>query len=226
MSDPIPLLSACYFGSVEHYGTLAMHEKAWVDIGEHYVRQSYRTRTRIAGANGPQELSVQIVHGAGNKVPMREVRLSYAETWPQQHLHAIRSAYGMSPWAIHFMDDIEAVLTGGHERLVDLDLATMRLALRWLGLSTELVVNETYVEVAGTVLPEASILDAPCQPPPSPRYLDLRTSLHPKKPLPPEVRPVGAYPQVFAARHGTLSRLSIIDLVMNTGPKAMDILRS
>lgn len=226
MEPALPLIPACYFGSVEHYRLLATNEQVMVDIGEHYVRQSHRTRTRIAGPNGPQELSVQVVHGPAPKVPMREVRLSVSETWPQQHLHAIRSAYGKSPWAVHFMDDIEEVLLAGHERLVDLDLATMRLGLKWLGLRTELVVSETYVEVMSSAWRGASITKVSRHSPLATHCLDLRSTLHPKKPLPPEVQPVGPYPQVFAFRHGFLPRLSIIDLVMNTGPKALDVLRS
>ncbi|MCW5898435.1 MAG: WbqC family protein [Flavobacteriales bacterium] len=205
---PVPLLSACYFGSVEHYALLARHPRVVIDTGEHYVRQSYRTRTGIVGPNGPQDLSLQVEHGQGRKLPMREVRLSTAETWPQQHLHALRSAYGKAPWCIHYIEDIEAVLLAGYERLVDLDLATMRSGLKWLGLRTELVISDTYCEVADPPLDRT----------------DLRTTLHPKKPLPPQVPAIGPYPQTFADRHGFMPRRSIIDLVMNTGPEALKFL--
>lgn len=196
-----PLLSAFYFGCVEHYRLLASHPRVIIDAGEHYVRQSHRTRTRIAGPNGPQDLIAQVVHDHGSKMPMRAVRLSHAETWPQQHLHAIRSAYGNAPWFIHYIDDIEAVLLTRHERLIDLNLATLRMGIRWLGLATEVEVREHYVEDTKGLI-------------------DLRDSLHPKKPLPPGVAPVGPYPQVFADRHGFQARLSVIDLVCNLGPEA------
>ena len=42
--EPIPLLSSFYFGSVEHYRLLAQHHRVVIDVGEHYERQSYRTR--------------------------------------------------------------------------------------------------------------------------------------------------------------------------------------
>jgi len=210
--EPVPLLPAFYFGSVEHYRLLARHPKVIIDIGEHYVRQSYRTRTRILGPNGPQDLSVQVLHDHGSKMPMRDVRLNRTEAWPQQHLHAIRSAYGKSPWSIHFIDDIETALLADHERLVDLDLATMRLGLKWLGLGTEVVVSEEYVDVA-------SVTDAT-------GHWDLRTTFHPKKPLPTEFGPAPTYPQVFADRHGFQPRLSVIDLVCNLGPRAAAHLRT
>lgn len=200
-----PLLSAFYFGSVEHYRILAQHERVIIDIGEHYERQSYRTRTSIVGPNGKQDLAVQIARRSGEKMPMRSVGLSYMETWPQQHVHAIRSAYGNTPWFIHYIDEIEDIVLKRYDRLVDLDTATMRLGMKWLGLKTEVLVSETYTEK----LDELS---------------DLRLTLHPKKPLPPEAPSVPTYSQIFADRHGLIPRMSVIDLVMNTGPEARRII--
>jgi hypothetical protein len=89
---------------------------------------------------------------------------------------------------------------------VDLDLATMHLVMRWLGLATEVLIRETYVQ------PEAGTLD-------------LRDALHPKKPLPDGVSAARPYPQVFADRHGYQARMSIIDLLCNCGPQAATFLR-
>lgn len=222
-----PLLSAFYFGSVEHYRLLAQHPRVIVDIGEHYERQSYRTRTSILGPNGRQDVQLPITRISGTKMPMRSVGLSYAETWPQQHVHAIRSAYGQTPWFIHYIDDIEAVLLKKYDRLVDLDLATMRLGMKWLGLRTEIVVEEEYVEVAspGVLSRESSaVIGLPTQDLGS--APDFRTSFHPKKQLPEAIAQVPSYPQVFADRHGFVPRLSIIDLVCNCGPSALNYLRS
>lgn len=203
----IPLLSPFYFGSVEHYRLLARHPRVVIDAGGHYEKQTYRTRTDILGPNGPQSLNVAVRREHGTKMPLRTVGLSYAETWPQQHLHALRSAYGQAPWALHFMDDIADVLLQRHERLLDLDLATLRLGLRWLGLDTEIDLRDSYVEDTTDLI-------------------DLRTALHPKRPLPPQVTACPGYPQVFADRHGPVPRLSVIDLVCNSGPDARRIIRA
>ncbi len=202
----VPVLSAFYFGSVAHYRLLARHPRVIIDAGEHYERQSHRTRTAIMGPNGRQDLVVPIVRRPGHKMPMREVAVRYAETWPQQHLHAVRSAYGKAPWTVHFLDDIAGVLMQRHDRLIDLDLATLRLGLKWLGLATAIEVRDEYVER--------------CAGP------DLRLRLHPKKPLPPEVPAPIPYPQVFADRHGFMPRMSVIDLVCNCGPEAKRIVRA
>jgi hypothetical protein len=225
----VPVLSAFYFGSVEHYRLLAKHPRVIIDLGEHYERQSYRTRTRIVGPNGVQDLTVQIARRSGEKMPMRTVGLSYEETWPQQHVHAIRSAYGNTPWFIHYIDAIEDVVLKKYDRLVDLDLATLRLGMKWLGLGTELVVSEEYLEAASGKSQAASTLGPnlplaakhrPLEP------IDLRTTLHPKRPLPPELTAAPIYPQIFADRHGFVPRMSVIDLVCNCGPEATSIIRA
>lgn len=224
-----PLLSAFYFGSVEHYRMLAQHPKVIVDIGEHYERQSYRTRTRIVGPNGVQDLTVQIARRSGEKMPMRTVGLSYVETWPQQHVHAIRSAYGNTPWFIHYIDAIEEVVLKKYDRLVDLDLATMRLGLKWLGLTTEVVVSEEYVvpSLLSNVLSRSmSSSGIGHETSDTVRTIDLRTTLHPKKPMPTEISAAPAYPQIFADRHAFQPRMSVIDLVCNCGPEAPSIIRA
>ena len=198
----IPIISAMYFGPVELYRVLARHPKAIVDVGEHYERQSYRTRTHIIGPNGVQQLVVPIERRSGEKMPMHSVGLSYAETWAQQHLHAIRSAFGNAPWTIHFTEEIDDLLLQRHTRLIDIDLATMRLCTSWLKLECELSISMEYVQADPSI------------------HLDLRSILHPKKPLPSSIGHVQPYPQVFADRHGFQARMSILDLLCNTGPHA------
>ncbi|HRN36107.1 MAG TPA: WbqC family protein [Flavobacteriales bacterium] len=204
-----PLFSPFYFGSVEHYALIARSGRVVIDLGEHYERQSYRTRTSIVGPNGRQDLQVHIARRSGEKMPMHSVGLSYAEPWHRQHLHAIRSAYGQTPWFIHFIDDLEQTLGRRYAKLVNLDTATFRLALKWLGLDPQIAVENRYLEPE--VIAERNLLD-------------LRTALQPKKSLPSPVPAVPAYGQVFADRHGFQGRLGIIDLVMNLGPGARQAL--
>lgn len=201
----ILLMSAFYFGSVEHYAMIARSSGVVIDTGEHYERQSYRSRTTLPGPNGKQDLNVTILRRSGEKMPMHTVGLSHAEPWQRQHMQAIRSTYGQTPWFIHFMDGLETVLGQRHSSLVELDLATMRMVLQWLGLKVPVEVREQHVESTNGLL-------------------DLRNSLHPKKPLPAAVPALPAYPQVFADRLGFVGRMCILDLLMNTGPDAMRIL--
>ncbi|MCB0766842.1 MAG: WbqC family protein [Flavobacteriales bacterium] len=220
--DRLPLLAGFYFGSVEHYALLARSPMVLLDTGEHYMRQSYRTRTTIIGANGLQDLNVTIQRDSGVKQPMRSVGLCYEEDWPHQHMHAIRSAYGRSPWFLHFAEDIEQVLFTRYLRLVDLQLATLHLGLKWLRIPTEVHVSEEYVEGTeyhltstgmGPVLPGTPLNERI-------ELWDLRSDLSPKRGLPEGISAVGPYHQVFQDRYGFQPRSSVIDLVCNMGPRA------
>ena len=200
-----PLLSAFYFGSVEHYALIAHRERIIIDVGEHYERQSHRTRTSIIGPNGKQDLVVSIARRSGEKMPMHSVGLSYVEPWHLQHIQAIRTADGQTPWFIHYMPDIEELLLKRYDKLIDLDMATLNMALKWLGLTSAVEVRETFVEE----------LD---------ELMDHRNDLHPKKRLPAGMESAPPYTQVFADRHGFVGRLSIVDLIMNAGPQARGVL--
>lgn len=185
---------------------ISRSERVLIDVGEHYERQSYRTRTSIIGPNGKQDLTVSIARRSGEKMPMRTVGLSYVEPWNLQHIQAIRSAYGQTPWFIHYIDEIEALLTPRYGRLIDLDLATLRTVLKWLRISTPVEVREDHVEDTKD-------------------FIDHRVDLNPKRALPPSISVVPEYQQIFSDRHGFNGRLCILDLLMNTGPEAGAILR-
>jgi hypothetical protein len=100
--------------------------------------------------------------------------------------------------------------------------------MRWLGLSTEIFIAERYVEGDGIRFGRGGLGPVDHLTPSDERVplLDLRTRFHPKKALPPEVTPVPPYPQVFVDRHGFLPRMSVIDLVCNCGPRAIEVLLS
>lgn len=74
---------------------IAQHDRTIIDMGEHYERQSYRTRTSIIGPNGTNDLIVQIERRSGEKMPMHSVGLSYAKilatTAPARHPQRIRT---------------------------------------------------------------------------------------------------------------------------------------
>ena len=199
------IIPACYFGPVELYRVIAHADRVIVDLGEHYVKQSYRTQTHIAAANGAERLSVRIQR-THVKTPVREMHVSYSEHWVEQHWHAIRSAYGQSAWFIHYEDDVRSVVLDRNTSLSERNLNSMRLMLRLCKLEQTLEVSNEYVEMANT--------------------LDLRGILHPKKDLPASLLSRSTYRQVFEEKHGFIPRMSILDLLMNMGPEAHTVLRS
>ena len=200
------ILPSTYLGNVCYFSKLGFGECV-IDIHEHYVKQSYRTRADILTANGPLALSVQVVH-AGGKIPVKDVRLDYSKRWQHQHWVSLVSAYRSSPYFDHYADLFAPFYERRYEFLLDLNCELTLTLLRALGLPEELKLSESYIV-------------------PAPDDEDLRTSLSPK---PQRRRPDSGfraepYCQVFSERFGFVPGLSVIDLLFCEGPDSGELLR-
>ncbi len=190
------ILSLTYLGNVQWFAKLL--EGAVIDVGEHYVKQSWRNRCEIASANGRLPLTVNVAAGA-QRLPVRDVRVDYSKRWQHTHIEAIRSAYGRAPFFEHYWPALESVIGRGHKFLYDLDRELLELALKLMRIDVKLSFSENYVEKAGN---------------------DLRNNISPKRPAE-GFRPE-RYWQVFG---GWEPNLSIVDVLMCEGPAAAEIIR-
>jgi hypothetical protein len=174
-----------------------------VEAEEHFVKQSYRNRCVIYGPNGTQNLIVPVERKDWRK-PIKELRISYAENWVDNHWKALQSAYNNSPFFNVLGDDIFQAYQQKPKYLLDLNLTLLMMILDWLNepdLSIEL----------------SSEFEAPQK-----KRGDLRYAITPKAQSlftnPP------SYFQPFAAKHGFQADLSVIDLIFSEGRAAWDYL--
>ena len=182
-------------------------------------RQSGHSRMRIRTSQGTQWLSVPRRHGD------RGPRLDEVETlggdWRRRHRASLRAAYGGAPFYEHVAPGWSAVLdTPG--TLADLTVASVRWAAEWLGAGAEVVrasalagapaglaevAREAGVEALVT-LPESAERDAAALPGVEVRVLDHR-----------ERERRQSFP-------GFVPGLSVLDVVMNYGPAAGDVVQA
>lgn len=182
------ILSTTYFGSVEWYAQIARAEgEVCLNAGEYYVKQSSRSRCRIATANGVQTLSVPVSTGDGGKCLIRDVRISDHGNWRHQHWNAFASAYGQSPFYIYYADDLRPFYEKKWDFLFDFNLEITHKICELIGISPDI----RLVEEMG----QRSTFD------------DDR---HTEQTIP-------EYYQVFHRRHGFTPGLSILDLLFNEG---------
>jgi len=194
------VFSLPYFGNIEFFATFLHAKQPIIDLGEHYVKQSYRTRTYILGANRILPLSVPIAKMRGTKQSMDSVTISYETDWQRIHLLAIKSAYGSSPFFEYYFDEIAEILQTKHLFLKDLSLALFEHLLQLLQIDKPFKVSTQYYQGNGT---------------------DLRNVIQPKNKHPFLHQ---EYTQVFSEKHGFAQNLSIIDLLFNEGPNAENVL--
>lgn len=189
------LLATTYFGPVQWYQKLYRAEAAVIDADESFQKQTYRNRCVIAAANDPQSLVVPVEKARR----VRDVRISDHGNWRHQHWHALLSAYGDSPFFDYYQDDLRPFFEEHWEYLYDYNMAIVRKMCELLDIQPRLVEGPD-TEVAVT---------------------DWRTAIHPKHPLPDADFLPRRYYQVYEQRHGFLSNLSILDLLLNMGPESI-----
>jgi len=178
-----------------------------LEIKEHFVKQSYRNRCTIVGANGPLDLIVPIEHGRKEHVPMEDVQIAYHHDWRREHWQSLVSAYRSSPYFEFYEPELEPIWFVKHERLVGRSTALLDHVLQLLKEEPKHTFSAKYEKE------------------PDKDVLDLRNSIHPKKPWPTAVH-YPKYPQVFEDRQPFMPDLSVLDLLFNVGPEASGYLRS
>ncbi|HBH25427.1 MAG TPA: hypothetical protein DDY13_18675 [Cytophagales bacterium] len=197
-------LSSLYFPPLEYFYRIKKAEKTIIDLGEPFLKQSYRNRCRILGANKIQNLVVPIQHPYNN-VPIKDVKIDYRETWARHHIRSIQSAYGKAPFFDFFFEAFTTPILKKHAFLADLNSELLSTCIKLLRWQKDIVFVEKF-----------EIVDTDS-------FIDCRKEIHPKKQYSGKgVFNTEKYQQLFGK--GFVQNLSIVDLIMNTGPGATEIL--
>jgi WbqC-like protein family len=196
---PDILVSTAYLPPSEYFSLILRSGRVMVESEENYLKQSYRNRCYILSAHGPQLLSVPVYQGSQHKTPVKEIRIDYSKRWQQVHLRAITAAYGSSPYFQFYFENIEKIISRKTDFLIDLNMELARSILKMLGLKIDVALTTDFKPVGKT-------------------EHDFRYSISPKR------KPqfiVKEYMRVFDKAKEGYHRLSIIDLIFNTGPEAV-----
>ncbi len=194
------LLSANYLPCVSYFHAIQKDEyPILLEKHEHYPKQTYRNRARIATANGVLDLILPIQHGRKEHVAMKDIRINYDHDWQRLHWLSIQTAYRSSAYFEYYEDDFLGFFEKRHEFLLDYNVAQLELILKILKIKRTIGFTEHYEKDPVAVI-------------------DYRQAIHPKKDS--VYRDAKPYYQVFEERHGFLPDLSIIDLIFNQGPQS------
>lgn len=199
MSSSI-ILSANYLPTVSYFHAVAQNDAVVkIDQFEHFPKQTYRNRARIATANGVLELFVPINHGRKERVAMKEVQINYDHDWQRLHWTSIQTAYRSSPYFEYYEDDFHQFYNQKYDFLLDYSVKQLEMIFKMLKIKKNIEFTDSY---------QKEYEDA----------LDLRSLIHPKKPSF-YVNPKPYY-QIFEDRTGFLPDMSVIDLIFNQGPQS------
>ena len=172
-----------------------------LDAGEHFQKMTARNRYDIAGANNAIKLSVPLVNGRNQHIPMNDVQLFNGERWQTQNWRTLVSVYNRSPYFEHYAHSLQKLFETEFTHLTAFNRASIEWAMKQLKMKAELQETNVYLKE----YPET--------------VKDLRKF---KRNENTSVR----YHQIFEDRIGFLPDLSILDLLFSEGPLAAKILKA
>lgn len=196
------LVSTAYLPPVEYVSLISRADEVLVEREENYLKQTYRNRCYILSAHGTQLLSVPVFLGSLHKTPVKDIRIDYSKRWQQVHTGAMTASYNSSPYFEFYFENIEKTISKNHEFLLDLNMELIETLLEILKMK-KTISYTTNFEPVGEM------------------ENDFRYKITPKEESPFTLK---EYYQVFNNGEGFVPDLSIIDLVFNMGPEAVDYL--
>ena len=194
--------TTAYFPSISYMARFLAEDEPVVEIWETYHKQTYRNRCRVMTANGVESLSVPVVKVNGNHTMTKDMAISPIEPWQHIHSRCLESAYKASPYFDHYYDYLKPIFEGHFERLIDLNDAALRAVFKMLKVKKEIIHTTDYVR--------------DCED-------DFREVFTPKKPFDANLFPT--YYQVFSEKFPFAPDLSVLDLIFNEGPEAINYLK-
>lgn len=195
------ILSTEYLPPISSFWAILNSGSTYIEHCENYQKKSTRNRAKILGVNGIDVLSIPLKKGKNNNMPIKEVLISYEDSWTNKHLNAIRSAYGNAPYFEFYIDELKRILLTKYETLLGLNTELLKFFIDSINIETTLLPTESYLHNY------------------SKEILDLRSLKFNQSNIP--FYQPKKYNQVFEEKHGFISGISLLDLLMCKGPESI-----
>jgi hypothetical protein len=198
------VLHPTYFPNLAHFVAMVNAEEIVFEMNDNFLKQTYRNRTYIYGANGKLGLNIPVVHSQKNRQKYRDVKVYNQDKWQSLHWKSILSAYRTSPFFEYYEDELQHLFTEKVDFLLDYNLKCLEAICE----SLQLELNTTRTETFEKIIEDKA---------------DFRHLVNAKKE---PFYTFEEYTQVFSNKHGFIPNLSILDLLFNEGPNALNYLES
>lgn len=198
------IIHPTYFPNIAAFVAMFKAEHVMFEVDDNFLKQTYRNRTNVYGANGKLTLNIPVTHSQKNRQKYRDVKIFNEEKWQSLHWKSLLSAYKTSPFFEYYEDDLQPLFHQKANYILDFNFKCFETICECLQLEINSSKTQTFVK---------TIEDK----------TDFRFLVNAKKELPQDFKP---YTQVFSNKHGYINNLSILDLLFNEGPNALNYLES
>ena len=198
------LIHPTYFPSIAHFVAIANTDELIFETDDNFLKQTYRNRAYVYGANGKLTLNIPVIHSQKNRQKSRDVKIFNEEKWQSLHWKSLLSAYRTSPFFEYYEDELQPLFEMKTDFILDFNLKCFETITECLQLDVHTSKTEIYQETPTDTN-------------------DFRFLVHAKKEQPQNFE---SYTQVFNNKHGFIPNLSILDLLFNEGPNALNYLES
>ena len=191
------LLPISYLGPVAYYSAILQSEEIFIETKEHFIKQSFRNRCTIMGANGTQTLTIPKERKSSDKTLISDISISNQDNWQKSHWQSIVSSYNSSPFFEYYKDELLPFYNTKHNNLFYFNLKITKIILGFLQVKKELNFTSNFQkEFNGS---------------------DFRSSEF-------ILENQEEYQQVFSDKHSFTPNLSILDVLFNLGPETTSYL--
>ena len=186
------------------------------------------TRNRFKNHRGTLWMTVPIKKKGLGLQKINAVRICHDGRWAKKHLKSLKDAYANAPYFKDHLNFLEGLFSIKFEKLMDFNLKIIRYLMNHLQINTKIVLlSELDIKAKGDKLLveicrrlEASRFLAQS---PAIKYLDADRFTEAGIQLTDVTPPSPVYPQLWGS---FIPNLSALDLVLNCGSKAHDIMIS
>ncbi|MDO5971689.1 WbqC family protein [Flavivirga aquimarina] len=198
------IIHPTYFPNIAHFVTIVKAKNIIYEVDDNFLKQTYRNRTYIYGANGKLALNIPVIHSQKNRQKYRDVKIFNEEKWQSLHWKSLLSAYRTSPFFEYYEDELQPLFHTKFNYILDYNFKCLEVIYDCLQLELNTSKSKTYQKTIEGIT-------------------DFRHLVNAKKE---SIQHFETYTQVFGDKHGFIPNLSILDLLFNEGPNALNYLES
>lgn len=193
------ILSTAYAPPIAYINLLL--NNSIISFSERFVKQTYRNRCTILGANGLQDLSIPIKNRKNHSITS-ELEIDYSQNWQKLHWKALEAAYKNSPYYDYFYYELQEFYENNYIFLHDFNYKLLCRLLKIARIKKNITQSSSVITFSENVI-------------------DYRNSISPKS----EFSYISkSYTQVFSDKFGFNNNLSFFDMLFNTGPDCINYL--